>query len=104
VRRKSRNQQFCSKRCRQQAHYRKLVAEGRFDPVLDQDSALPTNPVKKSNSFNGLQAAKSTSSPRISGPRDVMEVELFAGRDWIPAVSPDGVVCMVASRLRGRPQ
>jgi hypothetical protein len=100
VRRKSRNQQFCSKRCRQQAHYEKSIAEGRFDPVLGQDSALPTTPLKKLNGFNGLQAAKSRSNPRIFGPRDVIEVELFAGHDWTPVVSPNGVTCMVASRRR----
>jgi hypothetical protein len=104
VQRKSRNQQFCSTRCRQQAHYEKSVAEGRFDPVLGGQAALPTSTPKKSNGTNGLQAAKSRSTSCICGPRDVIEVELFAGRDWTPAVSPDGVVCMVAARLRGRPQ
>ena len=104
VTRASRQQRFCSTRCRQQAHYGKRVAEGRFDPVLGQDTALPTNPPKKSNGFNGLQAAKPRPTSHIFGPRQVIERELFGGCDWTPVVSPDGVVCMVASRLRGRPQ
>jgi hypothetical protein len=33
VTRASRQQKYCSRRCRQQAHYGKLVAEGRFDPL-----------------------------------------------------------------------
>ena len=102
VTRASRQQKFCSVRCRQQAHYEKLVAEGRFDPILGQDTALPTKPPKNSNGVNNLQAAKSASTPRIHGPRDVIEVELFAGRDWAAVVSLDGVICMVASRLRRR--
>ena len=102
ARRKSRQQKYCSTRCRQQAHYGKLVAEGRFDPVLGLDTALPTNPPKKSNSVNGLQAAESRSTPHIFGPRRVTERELFVGRDWIPVVSPDGVIAQVA-RLRRVP-
>ena len=104
VQRKSRNQQFCSVRCRQQAHYGKLVAEGRFDPFLGQDTALPTNPPKNSNGVNSLQAAKSASTLRIYASRRVIEAELIAGRDWTAVMSPDGVVCLVAPRLRRRPR
>jgi hypothetical protein len=93
VTRASRQQKYCSTRCRQQAHYGKLVAEGRFDPISGQDTALPTNPPKKSNGVNNLQGAKSGSTPDIYGPRDVIDAELFAGRDWTPIVSPDGVTC-----------
>jgi hypothetical protein len=103
VTRASRQQKFCSVRCRQQAHYGKLVAEGRFDPVLGLDTAPPTNPPKNSNSVNGLQAAKSASTLRIYASRRVIEAELIAGRDWAAAVSPDGVVCLVASGLQRRP-
>jgi hypothetical protein len=102
VARASRQQKFCSVRCRQQAHYEKLVAEGRFDPVLGQDTALPTNPPEKLNGVNDLRGGKAGSTPRIFGPRDVIDVELFADRDWAPVVSPDGVVSQVA-RLRRVP-
>ena len=100
VPRASRRQRFCSARCRQQAHYGKLVAEGRFDPVLGQDTALPTNPPKKFSDINGLQAAKTWSTPRIFGPRQVIERELFAGREWHEEISPVGLVTQVA-RFRG---
>ena len=98
--RASRQQKYCSTRCRQQAHYGKLVAEGRFDPISGQDTALPTNPPKKFNGVNNLQGAKTGSTSRIFGPRDVIDAELFAGRDWTPVVSPDGVTCMIASWRR----
>jgi hypothetical protein len=104
VTRASRQQKFCSTRCRQQAHYEKLVAEGRFDPVLGQETALPTNPPKNSNGVNGLQAAKSASTLRIYASRRVIEAELIAGRNWTAVVSPDGVTCLVAPRLRRRPR
>ena len=104
VTRASRQQKFCSVRCRQQAHYRKLIAEGRFDPLLGPSTALPTKPPKNSNGVNSLQAAKSASTLRIYASRRVIETELIAGRDWTAVVSPDGVVCMVAPRLRGRPR
>jgi hypothetical protein len=79
-----------------------LVAEGRFDPFLGRDTALPTKPPKKSNGFNGLQVAKSGSTLHIYGPRDVIATELFDGRDWTPVLSPDGVITEVA-RLRRVP-
>jgi hypothetical protein len=63
---------------------------------LGQDTRHPTNPIKKSNGFNGLQAAKSRSTPGIYGPREVIATELFAGLDWSSVASPDGVICMVA--------
>jgi hypothetical protein len=101
VPRASRQQKFCSTRCRQQAHYEKLVAEGCFDPVLGQDTALPTNPPKKSNGFNDLRAAKSGSTPATYAPREVIAREIIAGRDWREEISPDGVAVQVARfRLR----
>ena len=103
VTRASRQQKYCSRRCRQQAHYEKSVAEGRFDPLLSPSTALPTKPPKKSNGVNGLQAAKSASTLRIYASRRVIEAELIAGRDWTAVASPDGVVCLVASGLRRRP-
>jgi hypothetical protein len=80
VTRRSRQQRYCSDRCR--------------------DFVRCENNGRTANGFNGLQAAKSGSSPRIYGPRRVIERELVAGRDWAPVVSPDGVICVVASRRR----
>jgi hypothetical protein len=102
VERASRQQKFCSVRCRQRSAYAENVRTGVFSDGLGQDTRFPTNPIEKSNGFNGLQAAKSGSTPAIYGPRRVIEAELFAGRDWAPVVSPDGVICMVAPRLRMR--
>jgi hypothetical protein len=41
-------------------------------------------------------ATQSIDPPRISGPRNVLEAELIAGRQWHQAASPDGVICQVA--------
>jgi hypothetical protein len=46
VQRQARQQTYCSRKCRQRAHYDKSVAEGRFDPFLGKDTGLPTNPLK----------------------------------------------------------
>jgi hypothetical protein len=63
---------------------------------LGQDTGNGTDPPKKSNGVNGLQAAKSGSTPAIYGPRQIIEREVIGGCDWHEVVSPDGVVCMVA--------
>jgi hypothetical protein len=46
VQRQARQQTYCSRKCRQRAHYDKSVAEGPFDPLLGKDTGLPTNPLK----------------------------------------------------------
>ena len=103
VQRTSRNQRFCSARCRKRDYEKngrtRVIFVGSGRDTRDHDA-----PSQKLNGFNGLQAAKSGSNPRIYGPRHVIEAELFAGRDWTPTVSPDGVVCMVAPRLKRRPR
>ena len=99
VQRQARQQTYCSRKCRQRAHYDKSVAEGRFDPLLGKDTGLPTNPPQKSRNFSALQTTKTGSSLRIYGPARVIERELFAGRDWRVVTSADGVVCHVASPL-----
>jgi hypothetical protein len=100
VQRQARQQTYCSRKCRQRAHYDKSVAEGRFDPLLGKDTRLPTNPPQKSCNFSELQATKTGSSRRIYGPARVIERELFAGGDWRVVTSADGVVCHVAGGLR----
>ena len=102
VARKSRQQRYCSDRCRDFARRENNARTAFKNPVVGQDTGKPTNPLKKTSDFNGLHGAKSGSSPRIHGPRRVVECELFAGLDWTAVVSPDGVVCMVAPRLRRR--
>ena len=95
----SRQQRFCSDRCRDFARRENNAPTAFKNPVVGEDTGKPTNPTKKLNGFNGLRGAKSGSTPRIFGPRQVIERELFGGRDWHEEVSPHGVVTQVA-RLR----
>jgi phage FluMu protein Com len=96
VARASRQQRFCSARCRKRHAYAENARTDVFVSALGQHSGSGTNPPKKSNGFNGVQAAKSGSNPPIYAPPWVIERELFAGRDWHEAVSPDGVVTKIA--------
>jgi len=100
--RRSRQQRFCSDRCRDFARRENNARTAFKTPTVGQDTGKPTNPPKKSNGINGLQAAKSGSTPRIHGPRRVIERELLGGRDWHEESSPDGVIARVA-RLRRVP-
>jgi hypothetical protein len=96
VTRRSRQQKYCSDRCRDFARRENNARTAIKNPVVVADTAEPTNPPKKSNGFNSLRAAKSGSTPAIYAPREVISRELFAGRDWREEVSPDGVVVQVA--------
>jgi len=103
VQRTSRNQRFCSARCRK----RDYEKNGRTRVIfadLGRDTRDHDTPSQKPNGFNGLRATKSGPTPRIFGPRRVVVRELIDGFNWTAVVSPDGVVCMVASRLRRRPR
>jgi hypothetical protein len=111
VTRHSRQQRFCSDRCRDFARRENNACTAFKNPVVGEDTGKPTNPPKKSNGFKGLQAAKLGPTPRfygsrdvICGRRDVIVTELFEGFNWTAVVSPDGVCCMVASRSRRRPR
>jgi hypothetical protein len=104
VKRASRQQKFCSVRCRQRDAYAQKVRRGVIFESPARYTGNATNPPKKSNGFNGLQWAKSGSNPRIFAPRSVIEAELLTGYAWTAVVSPDGVTCMVASQSRRRPR
>jgi hypothetical protein len=91
VPRASRQQKFCSARCRKRHAYAENARTDVFSNGLGQHSGNGANPPKKSNGFNGLQAAESRSTPSIYGPRRVIERELVADRDWHAVISPDGV-------------
>jgi hypothetical protein len=101
--RHSRQQRYCSDRCRQFALRENKARTAIKNPAAAQDTGRVTNPPKKSNGFNGLRAAKSGSTPAIYAPREVIAREIIAGRIWTAVVSPDGVTCMVASQSRRRP-
>src|SRR5262249_16610532 len=77
VRRKSRQQRFCARKCRVSAHREKT----------------PVQPLKNQ--------PHSRSTPRNLWAR-VIEVELYGGRDWQRVVSSDGVVSWM-TWLRPRP-
>jgi hypothetical protein len=68
---------------------------------LGGDTRAPANPPKKDNKFKALQAKKTLSSTRILGPRDVIDAEVWGGREWQPAISNGGVAVEVG-RLRAR--
>ena len=78
VDRQMRGQRYCSRRCRQRANYAAKVARGDFST---HTTALPTPPEKNNNTLKVLQRAKTLSSPRIFGPADVLDAEVF-NRHW----------------------
>ncbi len=98
VPRKARRQRFCSRKCRQRAHYAKLVAEGRFTPLLSRDSGRPTHPPRSLLKSNGFSEQKSGPTVGISGPCFVVDAEIIRRWNWREVSSPDGVRCLVAQR------
>jgi hypothetical protein len=97
VARKARQQRFCSSRCRDLGRKRSRKA------FLGGDIGAPANRPKKANAFSGLPEAKSGSSPRIIGPRSIIEVEVFGRRAWRHVITGDGVqtqVCPLAQSER----
>jgi endogenous inhibitor of DNA gyrase (YacG/DUF329 family) len=75
--RRSRQQRYCSGRCRQFALRENKARTAIKNSAEGEDTGRVTDPPKKSNGFNGLQGAKAGSNPRIIGPRHVVERELF---------------------------
>jgi hypothetical protein len=105
VRRKARQQSYCSTRCRKRGHYARRVQRGDFSRAAGTDTALGTNPPKKTRSFNSLQGVKLQS--RLSDKpvtkelwARILDVEVF-DRTWRPVISADGVVSEI-SRLPPR--
>jgi hypothetical protein len=62
VKRKSRQQKFCSDRCRDFARRENNARRAIKNPVLGQDTGKPTNPHKLSCKNNAVQGAKTGSS------------------------------------------
>jgi hypothetical protein len=100
VARKSRQQTYCSPKCRARGHYTKNGRRRVFSDDLGGDSGLLTHPQIKHCDFNVLQWAKSGSSTRIVGPHRVVEAELFAGREWRDKISADGIRSQVSTLAR----
>jgi hypothetical protein len=80
VRRKSRQQRYCSDRCRVYAQRENKARTAIKNPVVGQDSGSVTNPPKKSCENNGLQGAKSGSS---------IPLNLLGGYRWPDAPKLD---------------
>jgi hypothetical protein len=91
VARKSRQQVYCSSKCRKRGAYAKNGRTAIYSDGLGHDSGLGTDPHRKDNDFNALQWSKSGSSAGILGQRRIIAAEVFAGREWQEAVSEDGV-------------
>ena len=102
VKRRSRQQTFCSTRCRNRAHKTPWTLK---TPVRYPCSGEGTDPHKSSNENNILHWPKSRSSlvpsDGIVGPRQVIGAEIIAGRKWEDVVSSGGVKSYV-SRLTRR--
>jgi hypothetical protein len=96
VRRKSRHQRFCSRRCRVSAHRAKTFVQAikkrrRYPPTGDETNAsnIVSNSKRVPQRFLG-------SSPHIRGPKHVIEDEVVAGRDWRQVTSADGIASFVS--------
>jgi len=97
VLRKSRQQTYCSTRCRKRGLYAENVRRGVYNPTGGRNGPVGTNPPKKADKHNALRLTKTQSNPRINAaPREVIEAELFADRRWRSVTSADGVCCEVA--------
>ena len=83
VKRKSRQQRFCSDRCRDFSRRENKARTAIKIGAGYVDSAEPTNPPKISNETNGLQRAKTGSS---------IPLNLLGGYRWRSAVSVNPAV------------
>jgi hypothetical protein len=101
VRRKARQQVYCSTRCRKRAHHAETAVQPTKIVPRYPPSGNGTNPQKKMNGANGLQGSKARSRTPQTLLREVIETEVFGGRSWRPVTSTDGVTCWV-STLRPR--
>jgi hypothetical protein len=95
VKRRARQQRFCSTRCRQRTN--RALKPSKIAPRYPHSRGA-TNAPKKHKQFRALPRAKTLSSIRIFGPADVLAVELF-DRSWKPGISSGGVAIGVG-RLR----
>ena len=72
VARKSRQQKFCSDRCRDFARREKLAARSLKTSARYPYSGQPTNPPKKESIINGLQRRKTGSSLYANSPLNIL--------------------------------
>ena len=97
-----RPKRFCSDACRDSARRDRKVVQRFKNGARYPYSGEPRNDAKSA-------CGTSTFSPENRGRgsvdktlwRSIVELEVFAGRDWSEVVSTDGVACQVAT-LRSR--
>jgi hypothetical protein len=77
VKRRARQQVFCSTRCRKRANYAKAVAEGKFNDPRYLGSGSGTKPQKNASDINSLQAQKSGPNNSANAP-----LNLLGGGSW----------------------
>ena len=88
VPRKSRQQVFCSRKCRQRAFWNKKATE-KISAFVTLGTGRSTDPLKSANENNGLQGRKSGSSKFDKAPLD-----LLGGRwRWPGTARLDPVKC-----------
>ena len=92
VRRKARQQVYCSTRCREREKAKKRCRKAG----IGSGTGAPPNPHKFVNKNNALQGPIRPQRLDISAPAAIIHRELWAGRRWEHAVTDDGVPCMVA--------
>lgn len=95
VQRKSRQQLHCSTRCRKIAWREKSPVDALKKPPGYHPGGRGTNPNKSSNENNSLQQLKTGSSPRIIGPRRVIQAEVIGAHEWQEVVSASGVTSYI---------
>jgi hypothetical protein len=96
-RRGSRRQKFCSYRCRDEA--RRARNHAKFSATRYPCQGKPRSVQNRPLSSKDCESVFADRPLRINAvPRAVIELELFAGREWLTVTSPDGVICMTTER------
>jgi hypothetical protein len=97
-------QRFCSHRCRQAALRRRKANGAGVTHSMRQGSGALEIIAVRSNVFGKTQQNQCTRDASNEGgrspPPDIIEAEVFAGRQWRPVFSSDGVFCEVAALRR----
>lgn len=96
VERKSRQQFYCSTKCRMRASRGQGVPHIGADDLNAPATVLRYEPRQKPNDFNGAKSAKTWRSDGIIGPRRVIDAVVIASRDWQEVASSDGITSYVS--------
>jgi len=101
VRRKARQQIYCSIRCRKRAQYARDVDEGRFNEPRYLGSRSGTKPTKNASDINNLQCQKSGPTKFANSPLNVL-----GGGSWhwpsTPLLNPRKHRAIIDGEIGGR--